>query len=148
MAKGQIITLDFLLATILVVFAIGVLMSFGEMRVYDLKDSLSEDILENKTHAAVIAFSGGNISGCEMNGLNIPFSYDSEKRSNITKDVLGLSDYNVSFSIGSDEVITGNLVRAKDIVAMDFDVVTCTGAINFVDLNTLSTTKVILRVGQ
>ena len=53
--RGQLITIDFLMALILVIFCLGVLMSFVELRSYEIKESISYNDLQEKTEAGVIA---------------------------------------------------------------------------------------------
>ena len=147
--KGQIITIDFLMAMILVIFCFGVLISFGELRSYEIKERISYNDLQEKTEAGVIAFSGGNISGCITdNKTVIPFSYDSSKKNNITKESLGLRDYNVSLVIGDEKIINENVDLSKDSLTVNLNLILCDDKIKITDVENAVKTKAVLRVGK
>ena len=147
--RGQLITIDFLMALILVIFCLGVLMSFGELRSYEIKESISYNDLQEKTEAGVIALSSGSIAGCVTNNDTvIPFSYNASKKTKITKDSLGLRDYNVSLDIDGDLILTDNVDWSDNSLTVDLNLITCLDGIKITDAGSAPKAIATLRVGK
>lgn len=149
--KGQLISLDFLFATILVIFSLGMLIGMAELRMYEIKEGIIYDDLQEKTEAAMIILSGGSLVGCVTdNGAILPFSYDDDaaKTAKVTKANLGLTDYNVSLQIGGATILNDSLQDTKNTLSVDLSMIKCSDNIKINQLKTANVIKAELKVGR
>jgi len=147
--RGQIITLDFLLAMTLVIFSLGLMVGMAELRMYEIKEGIIYKALQEKTEAATIVLSGGGLIGCTTNnGSVIPFSLDVGKTSMITKETLGLSDYNVNLEIGTLSIINEDVRQSKNVISTTIDLVECADGLILTDLNSENIIVAKIEVGK
>ena len=141
MNKGQIFSIDFLFAMVLMIFFLGMLIGLGEMQNYEKKEQTIRAELETRTQAALITLTNSNDFTCKTDlGTHLAYSIDLSKlipKTNIdTKNNLGLKDYNLSILLdniiqtGKDDAHFG-----KNIYAFDINILQCNGIVNFSDIN-------------
>jgi len=140
MNKGQIFSIDFLIAMILMIFFLGLLLSLGEIGSYERKEQRIRYELESKTQAALIALTNSPQYNCKLDtGSYLAYSFDSSKFNGITNDDLkkyvGLDDYNLSLFLDGVKVTNHNEDHiSKNIYSVDVKVLFCTGDINYTDI--------------
>jgi len=141
MNKGQIFSIDFLIAMILMIFFLGLLLSLGELQGYERKEARIRYEIASKTEAAIISLVNSPQYACEMDTNSyLAYSLDISKINTMSNDELkkslGLLDYNLSLLLdnlilsGHDDPLNG-----KNIYAVDLDILYCNGNISFSDLN-------------
>lgn len=144
--KGQIMTLDFLIATILVIFSIGMLIGMAELRSYNIKEGIIYQDLKEKSEGALIIISSGSLAGCTTNnGTTIPFSFNKDKSFELNKSSLGLEDYNVSLTVDGFFLINDSMDNVQNIISTELELIECTDGISI--LETSSKNKVIANLG-
>lgn len=141
MNRGQIFSIDFLIAMILMIFFLGLILSLGELQGYERKEERIRYELASKTEAALISLINSPQFSCELdNNSFLAYSLDFNKIDNIStknlKEAIGLDGYNLSLSINynqfpkHDEILTG-----KNIYVTDVKILYCNKGVSFYDLN-------------
>ena len=102
MNKGQIFSIDFIIAMILMIFFLGSLLSLGELQNYERKERRIIYELESKTEAALITLTNSPSYSCKLDTNSfLAYSVDINKIKNIKhndlKNSIGLNDYNLSY---------------------------------------------------
>jgi len=141
MNKGQIFSLDFIIAMILMVFFLGLLLSLGELQGYERKEKRILYELESKTEAALISLVNSPQFSCKLDTNSfLAYSFDIKKIDLITnedlKNSIGLLDYNLSLFLDGTQV-TGHedIHSGKNIYAIDVNILYCNGEVSFTELN-------------
>lgn len=145
--KGQIFSIDFLFAMILVIVSMALLMNAIQFKTYEAKDLVEKQILAEKTNAAVIALTEGEFS-CNFD-QNIPLAYsvdinkllDANKLgADIIKQKLGLADYNIHLTVtrypaGGTTIVNDTL--GENTFFAEMDILACEKSVDirFADLN-------------
>ena len=146
---GQVISLDLLIAMILVIFSIGIMLGAAETKMYELHEQAELNNLQEKTHAGIIVLSGGSLIGCVTDeGSVLPFTFDPSKESEITKENLGLQSINARVTINGVSFIDENITQAKNIFSSSITLTECYDGINLDDLNTENKILVSLEAGR
>jgi len=141
-------TLDFLIAMILVVFSIGAMMQLAELRTYEIKENIEYEDLQEKAEAAAIALSGGTLIGCTTeNGTAVPFTYNTSVPG-ITKGDLGLKDYNVEVTADQVDLIAEDLGSAANVIVVDLELDKCSSPMPITGVSGQDTQTVTLKVAK
>ncbi len=142
MNKGQIFSVDFLFAMILMIFFLGTLFGIGEIKNYETKEDNIRNELEMKSQAALITLTNSKMFSCENDvNLFMAYSIDKDKLDLITtqkefKEMLGLADYNLSLLLDGGTVNGKNDIHSgRNIYAIDLNVLYCEGTAKFSDIN-------------
>ena len=140
--KGQIFSVDFIIAVSIGLVFLGLLITSSELRVYSLKENRVNDELINKTNTVLIALVNGEYSCKTDNNIFLPFSINSSEFYLLNKSQIKqylLLDKNISLKIGDNLIVDDNMgveeFVLKDIIALDFEVLVCNGLVSFADLN-------------
>ncbi|MCX6801378.1 MAG: LamG domain-containing protein [Candidatus Diapherotrites archaeon] len=131
MNRGQITTIDFILAAGIAIFCIGALMSFAELKTYEIKENIGAKILEEKAGAAVAVLASGAKFGCQKGDYNLAYSIDMNKirllSKNDLKRILGIGpneDYNINMKIGGAPIID-EAPNGRNIFSVDLNLLGC-----------------------
>jgi len=145
MNKGQMFSVDFLLSIAMLILFIGLLMAAAEIKGYEAKEKILSNSLEQKTEVALGILMNSPDVGCTFNGEVLSSSINTTKLTTITlaqlKTKLNLQDNNVSIVLDGIEVM-GDTMDSKNIVALDSEVLICSGNVSFSDLNSCMTQTV------
>lgn len=145
MNKGQIFSIDFIIAMILMLVFLGGLMSIGEVQSYEKKEAQIRNNLKTKTEAALIVLTNSQEYGCTLDtGETLAYSLDSTKITSVPhiklKEDLGLVDYNLSLLI--DGVVDPNHSEnssSPNIYAAEINILYCGKGITYSDINSCYT---------
>ncbi len=138
MRKGQIFSIDFLIAMIIVVLIIGTFVLIVEKKNFDARENFEATKLEQKLGAAVFALINTNYS-CEAEGSKIMYSIDKEKvlaEKDTLKEKLGMMDYSLQIKLigtGETEILNED-ETGRNIYVIDFDIMVCENS-SGIDLN-------------
>jgi len=141
MSKGQIFSIDFLIAMVLMVFFLGFLMNLGDLQSYEKKEAGIISELSDRGDAAAITLTNSIEFACKTDtNTFLAYSFDIKKVNIIVledlKERIGLFDYNVSLALdGTALPDKDNPHDGKQIYSIDLSVLTCDGNINFKDIN-------------
>ena len=141
MNKGQLFSIDFVIAMILMIFFLGSLLSLGELQSYERKERRITYELESKTETALITLTNSPNYSCKLDTNSfLAYSFDLNKIKNITHDDLkksiGLKDYNLSLLLNNS--LVQNHVddhAGLNIYSIDVEVLFCDGNISYQDIN-------------
>jgi hypothetical protein len=144
--NGQIFSVDFLIAIILMIFFLGTIIGMTEVKNYEKKEELSIYTLENQSDAAVIVLTNSNLFACKTDTNNVlAYSIDMQKintfagNSTELKEKLGLLDYNISIKVGNITVFSEDLSENRNVHVSQINVLKCNNGILFSDLNACMT---------
>ena len=161
MNKGQIFSTDFLFAMVLIILGLGVLTSLMEFNQYNIKQKAEYNLIKEKTEAAIIALTNNPDYECDINGIILPYSIDTNKILGATpqeiKQKIGLNDYNIQLTF--TETLQEELINSKTIISIDLNILACDSSTTFSDLtecmknancakNNFQTKKLTLKVGN
>ena len=128
--RGQIFSIDLILAVILIILFIGVTINIAEHKTYNEKEVLEKRELNNTAEAAAIALLNGKYS-CTSGGLALSNTINTTKimgASNLDiNNYLGLNDFNSQISLGGIPTAMNDLLTGANTVVYNFDVLTCSG---------------------
>ncbi len=133
MTKGQIFSLDFLIAVSILILGIGLLMNSVYLSTYEAKEKLEKRNLSEKAEAGLTALFSNANAGCDVNGHYAAHSINLSKLDNLTstdakdialKKALGLGDMNVSLEVGGNQKINDGM-NLRNIYAVEIDVMAC-----------------------
>lgn len=139
MQKGQIFSLDFLIATAIAILAIGLVFQYSELQVYDLKDSQIFGETKRIAGTAGSLLAGNPAITCDLknsSGVKItelPNCVDSS--TTIAKELLGIpSSYNCSIvpasgTLNSTECPSTGNPSAQDFYTVQRTIVMHNGAL-------------------
>ena len=132
--RGQIFSVDFIIAVSIGILFLGLLIGVSETRIYSMKENNNTDILINETNAKLSALVNGKYACITDNQIVLPYSLDESKIGTepSIKNYLGI-DNNVVLTIGSTTIINNQL--NSDIVSLELEALVCNGIIPFSDLN-------------
>ena len=138
MNKGQVFSMDFLLAMVLVIIFFGIIINAFETRTYTTKEKIIYDMLTQKSNSAFIAMTT-NQYACQTDTGNIlPFSLDERKLTSAEelKEKIGLQDRNIFLKIGDNNKFDERtqIETNKKNVAIDRNILVCNGTIQFNEL--------------
>jgi hypothetical protein len=137
MSKGQIFSLDFLIAMILMIFFLGLILSLGELGGYERKEQRLQHELELNAEAALLTLSNSHQYGCTLDtNTTLAYSINQKKVRDLThvelKNSLGLNDYNLSVMLG------GTIIGPHDeghfgrnVYALEVDILSCIDDITY-----------------
>jgi len=141
MNRGQIFSIDFLIAMILMIFFLGLILSLGELQGYERKEERIRYELESKTESALISLVNSPDYACKLDTNSyLAYSFDYSKINLISQDdlkkSLGLIDYNLSLILnGHIDVNHNDAHNGTNVYAIDLNVLYCDSEVNFSDLN-------------
>jgi len=141
MNKGQIFSIDFIIAMILMIFFLGSLLSLGELQNYERKERRIIYELESKTEAALITLTNSPSYSCKLDTNSfLAYSFDLNKIKNINHDDLkksvGLNDYNLSLLLDHSFVLNHvDEHNGLNIYSIDINILFCDGDISYQDIN-------------
>jgi len=133
--RGQVFSLDLLIAMVLVVLGIGLLLNAAELRAYEAKESSLRAEMQEKAEAALIAFTNSKVIACAADSTPLAFTADYAKLNAMNsaagrealKKFLGLQGYNVQLSVGATTALNDS-PNEGNIVALEAPVMTCTSS--------------------
>lgn len=139
MRKGQIFSVDFLIAITIVVLIISTFLIAVEKSNFDKKENFDSTKLGQKLSASAFSLITTNYS-CETNEQKIMYSVDKAKvitNQDTLKKEIGLLDYNVQIVLigeNTTEILNEELT-GNNIYVIDFDVLVCenSNSLNFLD---------------
>ncbi|MFA5763769.1 MAG: hypothetical protein WC915_03065 [archaeon] len=139
MNKGQIFSIDFILAMILVVLFIGTILTFSETQLYSQKENILTTKLIKQTDAGLVALLNGKYS-CQLeSGINLANSLDmttiNAADESALKKYLGLSDKDVTLKIDGSFLKLNNTPTGDKTIILDQNILTCNGQVLISDLN-------------
>jgi hypothetical protein len=137
--KGQVFSIDLLIAIFLLIFGAGMLMAAAEFRIYNLKQDYQKTQLLATAENAAEIISDSNWSGCTFGKHSLAYSINKDKITSpatvlAIKQRTGLKDYNISLSVGSTIVID-ETTDANNAVVIKFSILTCNNTTTFSDIN-------------
>jgi len=139
MRKGQMFSMDFLIATVIVIMAFGLLTASAEINFYNKKQAQLYEVMKQKAQSAAIALVNSPDYDCNIGGLELAYSIDFNKVSKITesdfKNRLGLRDYNANISFTdlkagtglplNQKIINDSITDSNNIVSIDLNIAGC-----------------------
>jgi hypothetical protein len=136
--KGQIFSIDLILAMVVVIIFIGAIISISEIRTNQVKNEQDNSIFNNKTQTAFSILLNGKYSCKTSNGTLLTGSLDRSSFSSYTKEqvknYLGLSEENVLILFdGVNSQVNDSIMG--DNFSFEENVLLCDGEINYSDLN-------------
>ncbi|MFA6268787.1 MAG: hypothetical protein WCW13_03870 [archaeon] len=148
MSKGQIFSIDFILAMVLVIFGIGTMMAIAEFNMYNIKQKQEYSNLTEKTQSALIVIANSEWSSCKIGNTFFPYSINSDKLNLLIqnpvelKKRLALQDYNTQI-ISDGTRINYDTINSDNIVALELNILYCNNSTTATDVNNCmnSTTK-------
>jgi len=146
MNKGQIFSIDFIIAMILVVLSIGIIFSAGQTKMFEIKEENTKQIMMEKTESALIKLLGDPTIECTIDtNLTLPFSIDKTKlgaktstpaKQTLFKEEMALQGYNVVLErMGESSAEINDTLSGENTFAVEADVMVCEGAPAYADLN-------------
>ncbi|MDD3083963.1 MAG: hypothetical protein PHP82_02995 [Candidatus ainarchaeum sp.] len=137
MNKGQIFSLDFLLAMIIVIIFFGTIINSFETKTYLLKENINYDSLIQKSNSAFIALTNGKYV-CKTNvNNNLPFTINKNllpEQIFELKEYLGLQDKNILLILDEEILFEDKLLEKNEkIIVIEKDIVICDNEIDFVE---------------
>jgi len=140
MNKGQIFSIDFVIAMILMIFFLGLLLNLGELQSYERKERRITYELESKTEAALITLTNSPNYSCKLDTNSfLAYSFDRNKIKNINhndlKNSIGLNDYNLSLLFNPTNPNHIDEHNGLNIYSIDINVLFCDGDISYQDIN-------------
>jgi len=140
--KGQIYSLDFIIATVLVVICIGAMLNLYETKNQEIALKENQKTLETKLITAKEIILGSSNFNCDLNGIILSQTIDKNKIINASelKAKLGLQDVNTQISITSNRETTyilNDVVSGGDIYSIDSNIMICESStkLNFSIIN-------------
>jgi len=159
MNKGQIFSIDFIIAMILVIVFIGVLITSVETKHYSEKENINFELDLARATTGLRLLTNGQYS-CKTTDTNLtlPFSLNKTLFDNASKDevkkYLSLNDTNINISI-NDTSTNVNDTYAQDFINLELEILTCNNTLDLNDMinslnnnYSLSKEKINLRVGR
>jgi hypothetical protein len=138
--KGQIFSIDFILAMLLAVLFLGMIVNLNESKLYSQKEDILTIKLTNQTDAGLVALLNGKYS-CKLqntqinlaNSLNLK-TLNNTTKTRIKKD-LGLNDRNVSLTVNNISTSLNDTNFSNAIIILDQNILICTDFISIEQLN-------------
>jgi hypothetical protein len=138
--KGQIFSIDFILAMLLAVLFLGMIVNLNESKLYSQKEDILTIKLTNQTDAGLVALLNGKYS-CKLqntqinlaNSLNLK-TLNNTTKTRIKKD-LGLNDRNVSLTVNNISTSLDDTNFSNAIIILDQNILICTDFISIEQLN-------------
>ena len=133
--RGQIFSIDLILAMILVILAIGLLFNAANLRAFEAKEDAMSGEVREKAEAAAIALTNGGATSCSVGSSALAYSIDMAKinayaaNPEALKKILGLQGYSVQLSVSTkagSSVIIDDKSETKNAVAFEAQVLACT----------------------
>ncbi|VVB74284.1 Uncharacterised protein [uncultured archaeon] len=151
MHKGQMFSMDFLIAAVIVIMAFGLLTAAMEINFYNKKQSQLYEVMKQKAQTAAIALVNSPDYDCNIGSLELAYSIDLNKAAGISesdfKNRLGLKDYNANISFRDlanggniivQKIINDSITDSNNIASIDLNIAGCAKDIRpaYSDLNT------------
>jgi hypothetical protein len=134
--KGQIFSIDFILAAVLLVLFLGIMLNASGFKQYGEKERVIQDKFDSSVETAATTLLNGKYS-CAFNGTNLSSSTDLTKISAATPDEikqhLGLNNKNVFLLVGATEIIN-DPIDSKNVIALSFETLTCSNEISLQEI--------------
>jgi hypothetical protein len=135
--KGQMFSVDLLIASIVFIIILGFVISSTEEVSYREKEIFISENLKNKADSAFVAISNG-VYACDYNGLNLAYTIDTAKlysdSNTELKKYLGIGDLNAVVSIDGNIIINETL-SGNFISVISESILLCKGGIDRNQLN-------------
>ena len=139
MNKGQIFSIDFILAIVLVILFMGTIITFSETQLYSEKENILTTKLMKQTDAGLVALLNGKYSCKLESGINLANSLDksqiSSENNDSLKKYLGLNDNNVSLKLDGTALNLDETHTKTTRIILDQNILVCTGQVLISDLN-------------
>ena len=133
--RGQVFSIDLIIAMSLVILGIGLLFNAANLRAFEAKESFLTKEMQDRAQAAVIALVNGKATSCSFDSTPLAYSIDLQKTSTLynsasgaLKKYMGLQGYNVQLSVTGSSPIMNETLDDKDVVALDINVMVCTSS--------------------
>jgi len=136
MTKGQMFSLDFMIAASILILGIGLLMNSAYLISYEAREKLDNRNLNERAEAGLTALFSSANAGCDINGHYAAYSIDISKLNSLTdtnendtklKSALGLGDYKVYLEIDDIPKID-DLMVARNIYSIEMEVMQCSNS--------------------
>ena len=139
MNKGQIFSIDFILAIVLVILFMGTIITFSETQLYSEKENILTTKLMKQTDAGLVVLLNGKYSCKLESGINLANSLNISLIATANKDplkkYLGLNDNNVSLKIDGTPLNLDEVSTKNTIIILDQNILVCTSQVLISDLN-------------
>lgn len=138
MKKGQIFSVDLLLAATLVILFFGVIISTNEINNYEQKEAIKNIELKKSTEAVYYSLTNSAYS-CNYNNINLPNSINItvlEYANNLDlRTDIGAIDKNYAILINKKLIKNNGSVVGKNVVSIDKNILLCDSNIILSDIN-------------
>ncbi|MBT4192514.1 MAG: hypothetical protein HOE11_04355 [Candidatus Diapherotrites archaeon] len=127
MEKGQIFSLDFILAVVLLILFLGTIINAANIQQYNSKAELLDEEFTSSIETAAITLLNGNYS-CEYANTKLASSIDltllTPASATALKSYLGLEDKLIFLEIDGTTILD-ETAGSEQIYVFDFEVLTC-----------------------
>lgn len=147
MNKGQIFSIDLLFAVILLIFAIGILISAAEINSYNQKQELEHKEITQKTILGAQVITNSTEWDCNFDGAHAAYSLNIDKflsnENNIEKikQKANLLDFNIRINFGELAPVYDEIITTENTIVYELNILTCTNSTDFNMLKKCMTTN-------
>jgi hypothetical protein len=139
MNKGQVFSIDFILAISIAVLFLGVIVTLSETKMYSQKEDILSEKLIKQTDAGLVALLNGKYSCKLETGINLANSLDlnlfNQTNTNEIKKYLGLNNKKVTLIINNENTSLDEITTSDEIIILDQNILLCDGNISVEKLN-------------
>ncbi|MDD4250646.1 MAG: hypothetical protein PHX27_00460 [Candidatus ainarchaeum sp.] len=136
MIKGQIFSIDFLLAMVLCITFFGLLLNTFEIKNNTNNETIQFDTLSQKANSSFIALTN-NKYACKLGDTTLAFTLNETMLTDINqlKKDIGLINNKIKLTIGNEVKFNEINSNQQEIIVIENEIFTCTEEITFNDLN-------------
>jgi hypothetical protein len=136
--KGQIFSLDFIIAIVIVIVFFGTILNAYETRNIMFKQEIENQFIIEKSNNAFLLLTSN--FPCETkNGVVLPHTINVEKMNDFLGDEsvyelkrkINLENNNVILRINGNKIVDEGQLNKKTIVVIEKDILTCSNTIDF-----------------
>ncbi len=136
--KGQIFSIDFIIAMSIVIIFFGIILSMSEMKTYENNAFFGQESLMEKAEAGSIALTNSQYSCSVNNDFNLAYSIDKTKISGVEKEklkeFLGLEGINAQLKINGNIFVLDDELNGTNTYSVEIDLMVCNTDIAFSNL--------------
>ncbi len=138
--KGQIFSLDFLIAMTLLILILGVILNTTETKNIEVKEKLLKTQIEEKVNVAFQTLLNTPEFNCDINKLILTNTIDKNKllqNNQELKNILGLTRYNIEIKINDQNITSQINYQNNEILTIEQEIFFCEKSLDYatIDLN-------------
>jgi hypothetical protein len=138
--KGQIFSLDFLIAMTLLILILGVILNTTETKNIEVKEKILKTQIEEKVNVAFQTLLNTPEFNCDINKLILTNTIDKNKllqNNQELKNMLGLTRYNIEIKINDQNITSQINYQNNEILTIEQEIFFCEKSLNYttMDLN-------------